>query len=1167
MKGTTRAFAAAVYLVAATATWAQSALSPQVQSTLQRNVFEVVIGKPKKDPLTYQKPLPLNLLPYSERTDTQYSIGTAFAIGGGRFISAAHVFALASPTLFGAIALRDSSGTVYPVGEVLAYSTRRDYTVFTVPGLKAQGLSLSENYRLNEAVYSVGNALGQGVVIRDGVLTSLTPEERSGAWKWLRFSAAASPGNSGGPLVDDSGKVIGIVDMKSQNENLNYALPVSQVSFRPIAVLDIRGDYGLPNLTQTAPLEGKQTFHLPLPVDQLRSKMSAAVAAMSKKAAQTLASGHIVQLFPRSPGSAPVLGDTSFTAFPEVIGQNADNTWRIQGIDNPSTSQIGADGSLSFGDQWRYTFFSFVKPSNTTLVQLFQDPRRLMDLILQGYPVTRTIASQDIRITSYGKPAYTENFSDSHGRRWLAARWDIPFADLSELLLALPTPDGAVGYMVQCDYAQWKENLFDMRFLANFVFVSYEGTFHQWKTFLAAPELRPALFDSLHLKYSPNSSFLLDTPRLSFTYTPSVMPISDQSEMAVAPAYYRDGGRVVWAIARVIITATQSGRSYLAFDKTFRPGRSASDAQKRTWANLSRGAYPFDETPFWGNGTTHIDGTAAMGQNGDRTVSTRFLYGLRLGIAGNLTNDAAHTKYDLFKDGLHLKPAEVARATGSETSPPTGSLSTEDGKTIFQAESTNDGAAFRAFLAAKKDLGAVNDDGRTPLMVALQLGRTQMARELLKEGVAVNGVDHSGKTPLILALKHDGYNTARLLLDKGADPNVHDVHNVTPLMLAMPDKFHNLADDLIARGVDINAVTSDHRSALTDALVNGRDGIANELVQRGVRLDLTDEEGWTLLMSALRYCSSDTAQLLIGQGAPEGGKNRDGWTALDFALRYGHNDIALELVRSSDGGVNAATRKDNVTPLMFAAAYGTPEIVRGLLDRGANPSVTDAYGWSPLMDAINHHHSGIARLLVEKMTSLPGRNDNGLNALDLAIVHGDDAVASALLRLSTPLQINLGTSKGVTALDFAAQHATPQLLETLIDKGAKLHVQDSNGWTALMYALRYGSDQNSWAIISHLRSAPERNHDGWNALHFAARYKPGYVPDLVELGLPVNGKTNAGWTPLQLAAYAGHLEAVKWLVANGADPSLTNNAGARAIDIARNKQKTKVVAYLASLES
>ena len=53
------------------------AMLPQVQGA----TFEVVIPKPVKDPLSYEKPLPFDQLPYQQRTDKYYSVGTAFALG------------------------------------------------------------------------------------------------------------------------------------------------------------------------------------------------------------------------------------------------------------------------------------------------------------------------------------------------------------------------------------------------------------------------------------------------------------------------------------------------------------------------------------------------------------------------------------------------------------------------------------------------------------------------------------------------------------------------------------------------------------------------------------------------------------------------------------------------------------------------------------------------------------------------------------------------------------------------------------------------------------------------------------------------------------------------------------------------------------------------------
>src|SRR3546814_7383335 len=105
------------------------------------------------------------------------------------------------------------------IDKIVKFSMQQDFVVFTLaqqPG--AVVLELDTDAAAGQIVYSVGNAYGTGVVLRDGLYTSDTPEQQDGRWNWLRFSAAASPGNSGGPLLDQDGKVIGVVMAKSPNE-------------------------------------------------------------------------------------------------------------------------------------------------------------------------------------------------------------------------------------------------------------------------------------------------------------------------------------------------------------------------------------------------------------------------------------------------------------------------------------------------------------------------------------------------------------------------------------------------------------------------------------------------------------------------------------------------------------------------------------------------------------------------------------------------------------------------------------------------------------------------------------------------------------------------------------------------------------------------------------
>ena len=243
-------------------------LTGELQKQVRAATFEVVLKKPEKDTLTYEKPLPLELIPFQERNDKYRSVGTAFAISPGTFVTAAHVIGASITSQFGAPAIRDGDGKVYPIDRILKYSNHEDFVLFTVTGAPpVTPLATNTAAAIDDPVFAVGNALGEGIVIRDGLLTSLTPEAQDGRWKWLRFSAAASPGNSGGPLLDAQGRVIGLVAAKTPNENLNYALPIDRLLNAPdkSGTFEVRESFGIPKLLRgTVVADYKETLPLPL---------------------------------------------------------------------------------------------------------------------------------------------------------------------------------------------------------------------------------------------------------------------------------------------------------------------------------------------------------------------------------------------------------------------------------------------------------------------------------------------------------------------------------------------------------------------------------------------------------------------------------------------------------------------------------------------------------------------------------------------------------------------------------------------------------------------------------------------------------------------------------------------------------------------------------------
>jgi serine protease Do len=86
-----------------------------VQQRIRAATFEVVQLKPLEGDVTYERPLPMELMPYQQRTDLYRSVGTAFAVGPNRYVTAGHVIALGVGSQFGPPALRDGTGKVYPI--------------------------------------------------------------------------------------------------------------------------------------------------------------------------------------------------------------------------------------------------------------------------------------------------------------------------------------------------------------------------------------------------------------------------------------------------------------------------------------------------------------------------------------------------------------------------------------------------------------------------------------------------------------------------------------------------------------------------------------------------------------------------------------------------------------------------------------------------------------------------------------------------------------------------------------------------------------------------------------------------------------------------------------------------------------------------------------------
>jgi ankyrin repeat protein len=168
-----------------------------------------------------------------------------------------------------------------------------------------------------------------------------------------------------------------------------------------------------------------------------------------------------------------------------------------------------------------------------------------------------------------------------------------------------------------------------------------------------------------------------------------------------------------------------------------------------------------------------------------------------------------------------------------------------------------------------------------------------------------------------------------ILLEAGTDPNIHGEH-VPALHVAASNDNVEAAVILISHGAKINV----------------RDTVNND----------------TALIYGIRDGKFRVAELLLEAGADPNLADRRGFAPVHIAVA--RNEVKLvQRLLDHDAAINVRTYGDGKTPLMIAAAAGFEEMVEILLSRGADPSIVDSAGKSPLERAAECHRSAVVKIL------------------------------------------------------------------------------------------------------------------------------------------------------------------------------------------------------------
>ena len=357
---------------------------------------------------------------------------------------------------------------------------------------------------------------------------------------------------------------------------------------------------------------------------------------------------------------------------------------------------------------------------------------------------------------------------------------------------------------------------------------------------------------------------------------------------------------------------------------------------------------------------------------------------------------------------------------------------------------------------------------------------------------------------------------------------------------------------LLAQKVDVNAAQGDGTTALHWAVYNHRADLVRMLLAAGADVKAKTRLGaLTPVMTAARSGDSAVLALLLNAKGDAVAPNANGTTPLMFAAGGGKPEAVTMLIeRGAD--VNATDTTNGQTPLMFAAAQGRIDAVQVLLARKANPNATTKV--SAIITMGERYKAKTAGKGTREITSEGGRSDinamGGLTALMFAAREGHLEVVRALVTGGADVNAASGAD-AMTALTMAIVNGRLDIAMLLLERGADPNLLSNNGSGPLWATVDARWPERTWYPPASITEEHTTHRQLLEALldkgadpNARIVRKPWYRTFHGDWANPV------GATPFWLAAKANDVDAMRVLIAGGANPSIPSTAGVTPLQVA-----------------
>ncbi|KAK6508725.1 hypothetical protein TWF506_010803 [Arthrobotrys conoides] len=262
----------------------------------------------------------------------------------------------------------------------------------------------------------------------------------------------------------------------------------------------------------------------------------------------------------------------------------------------------------------------------------------------------------------------------------------------------------------------------------------------------------------------------------------------------------------------------------------------------------------------------------------------------------------------------------------------------------------------------------------------------------------------------------------------------------------------------------------------------GHLGAIQYFLSKGINIDIQHNGRHQPIWEALAHGRTEAVKLLIQNGSSPRTTWSDGRRLIHFASSRGDYNIVEYLLGLDDKMVNLQ-QVDGSSPLRECTVYGHEDVVRLLLDAGADWSLLTEDGRTTGLIALEQGWTNIFSLLLKRGLSLEKplsrRIWNSGTPLHIAAAYGFEETIKEILEIgamgATEFNISKTDSAGNTALHNAVNTGFITIVQLLVENGIDIDLENENGKTALDLATELGYDQ----IEKYLRNTIEKFESIW----------------------------------------------------------------------------------------